>query len=89
MAVDILELIRQKLAALAPQAIEVLDDSAQHVGHVGAQSGGGHYRLLLVSEKFRGLSLPARHRMVYDALGPMMQKEIHALSIKALTPDEV
>lgn len=83
------DLIREKLAILAPEAIEVLDDSAQHVGHVGAQSGGGHYRLMLVSTRFRGLPLPARHRLIYDALGPLMRMQIHALSIKALTPEEI
>lgn len=68
--------------------MEILDDSGKHIGHEGAKSGGGHYQLLVVSAQFHGLSLPARHRMVYDALRPMMHKEIHALSIKAYAPDE-
>lgn len=83
------DLMRERLAVLAPQSIDILDDSAQHIGHAGAQSGGGHYKLLLVSARFHGLSLPARHRMVYDALGPLMGKAIHALSIKALAPEEI
>lgn len=80
--------IKARLGVLAPESIEITDDSSQHIGHEGAKGGGGHYRLLLVSAKFHGLSLPARHRLVYDALGSMMKKEIHALSIKAYAPDE-
>ncbi len=81
--------MRQCLAVLAPDTIDILDESGRHIGHEGAKGGGGHYQLVLVSPKFRGLALPARHRMVYDALGPMMQQAIHALSIKAYTPEEI
>jgi BolA family transcriptional regulator, general stress-responsive regulator len=81
--------MKQRLAALAPESLEILDESGKHIGHEGAKGGGGHYQLVLVSAKFHGLPLPARHRMVYDALGPMMHREIHALSIKARTPDEI
>ncbi len=81
--------MRQRLAALAPESLEILDESGRHVGHEGARGGGGHYQLLLVTPQFRGVSLPARHRMVYDALGPMMQHAIHALSIKAYAPEEI
>ena len=83
------ENIRLRLAALAPESIEIMDQSGRHIGHEGAKGGGGHYQLLLVSPQFRGLALPARHRMVYDALGSMMKSEIHALSIKAYAPDEI
>jgi BolA protein len=83
------ELIREKLAALAPESLHVEDESAQHAGHAGARSGGGHYSLTLVSSRFAGKPLQARHRMVYDALGPLMHKEIHALAIKAYSPDEI
>jgi BolA protein len=83
------ETIRQRLAALAPESLDVLDDSAQHAGHEGARGGGGHYQVILVSPRFSGKTLMARHRMVYDALGNMMQKEIHALAIKAYAPDEI
>lgn len=78
-----------RLAALAPESIEIMDESGQHIGHEGAKGGGGHYQLLLVSAQFHGLSLPARHRLVYDALGPMMHHAIHALSIKAYAPEEI
>lgn len=83
------ELIRQRLAALEPESIVLDDESAQHKGHAGAASGGGHFRLTLVSPKFRNLSTLARHRLVYDAMGELMQREIHALSITALTPEEL
>jgi BolA protein len=82
-------LLRERLAPLAPSRIELIDDSAQHAGHEGAKSGGGHYRLLVVSTAFAGKSTVIRHRLVYDALGELMRRQIHALSIKSLTPDEV
>jgi BolA family transcriptional regulator, general stress-responsive regulator len=81
--------IRQKISeGLSPLQCEVEDESALHAGHAGAASGGGHYRLRLVSPKFEGLGRLARHRLVYDCLGNMMHKEIHALAIVALTPAE-
>ena len=80
--------IRQRLSALAPESIDIEDESAQHAGHEGAKGGGGHYRLKLVSAHFAGQSLQARHRMVYDLLGPMMRREIHALAIQAYAPGE-
>ncbi len=85
---DTTELMRQKLAALAPERIEIVDDSARHAGHEGARSGGGHYRLVIVSSRFVGQSPLARHRLVYSALHGMMHKNIHALSVKAYTPEE-
>lgn len=83
------ELIHQRLASLTPENVVLEDESAQHAGHAGAASGGGHYRLTLVSPQFRSLSTLARHRLVYDAMGDLMQREIHALSITALTPEEL
>ena len=81
--------MREKLAALSPTQLDINDDSAAHAGHAGAKSGGGHFFLTIVSESFVGKSTMARHRMVYDALGDMMQPEIHALSIKAYTAAEI
>lgn len=81
--------IHLKLAALAPENVVLEDESAQHAGHAGAASGGGHFRLTLVSPQFRTLSTLARHRLVYAAMGELMQREIHALSITALTPEEL
>jgi BolA family transcriptional regulator, general stress-responsive regulator len=83
------ELMRERLAALNPQLLDIFDESGKHIGHEGAKGGGGHYQLMIVSPHFSGAALPARHRMIYDALGTMMQKEIHALAIKAFAPDEV
>jgi BolA protein len=81
--------IRRKISdGLSPLQCEVEDESALHAGHAGAASGGGHYRLRLVSPKFEGLGRLARHRLVYDCLGDMMHKEIHALAIVAMTPLE-
>jgi BolA protein len=84
-----IESIKLRLAALSPESMEVIDESGQHIGHEGAKGGGGHYQVILISPRFRGVALPARHRMVYDALGPMMKNEIHALSIKAYAPEEI
>ena len=81
--------IRTKLAGLEPLAIDVRDDSASHVGHAGAASGGGHYQLRLVSARFAGQSKIARHRLVYDLLADLMQREIHALAMNLQAPDEV
>jgi BolA protein len=85
---SIAEAIEQKLSTLAPSRLELDDESALHAGHAGAKSGGGHYRLTIVSPQFSGKNTVARHRMVYGALGSMMQKEIHALAIRAFAPDE-
>jgi BolA protein len=86
---DRLQQIRERLTAgLAPLECELTDESALHAGHPGAASGGGHYRLRLVSDRFKGHSRLARHRLVYDCLHDMMQRDIHALAITALTPDE-
>lgn len=83
------EMIRDRLtAALKPEKIEIEDDSARHAGHEGAKSGGGHFNVYIVSEKFDGMSLIERHRAVYAAMGDAMQSEIHALSIRARTPAE-
>ena len=76
-------------AAFAPQQLEVQDDSHRHAGHAGAADGRGHFKVLVVSEAFAGKAPLARHRAVYSALGEMMETDIHALSIKALTPQEL
>lgn len=73
-------------ASLAPTELTVLDDSAAHAGHAGAREGG-HYKVLVRSAHFRGLLPLARHRLVYDALAPLMHHGgIHALSIDARLP---
>jgi len=73
---------------LDPEHLVVEDESAQHAGHPGAASGGGHFRVLIVSEAFRGQSLLARQRTVYALLGEAMRTTIHALALRTLTPEE-
>jgi BolA family transcriptional regulator, general stress-responsive regulator len=80
--------MKQRLAQLQPESVDILDDSAKHAGHAGAASGGGHYQLTIVSNAFAGKPQLARHRLIYQALGDMMQRQIHALSIAAFTPDQ-
>jgi BolA protein len=81
--------IRERLQReFAPLALRIDDESAAHAGHAGAQGGAGHYRLYLVSDRFAGLARLARHRLVYDALRDLMVREIHALAMTLLTPDE-
>ncbi len=74
--------------AFDPTELEVIDDSHKHIGHAGARGGAGHYTVNLVSAHFSGKPLLERHRMVYDALRDMLHLEIHALSIKARSPEE-
>lgn len=80
----IVEILRQTLAATE---VTVEDESAQHAGHAGAASGGGHYRVTVVSSLFEGKPLIACHRMVYDALAAEMGQAIHALALTTRTPD--
>ena len=81
--------MRERLAALAPVELDLRDESAQHAGHAGSRpSGGTHWQLVIVSEAFRGKSTVARHRMVYEALGDLMSRDIHALKIAANAPEQ-
>jgi BolA protein len=73
---------------LHPLKLELRDDSAAHAGHVGG-GGKGHFRLLIVSEVFSGKTLVQRHRMVHDALAPLLETDIHALVLSARSPDEI
>lgn len=83
------EQIRAALvAAFAPVSLQIDDDSAAHAGHAGAASGRGHFRVDIVAAAFAGMAPVARHRAVYAALGTLMASDIHALSIRARTPDE-
>ena len=82
-------IIRIKLEeTLQAVHVHVEDDSAQHAGHLGAQGGGGHYRVLVVSPHFEGLSRVAAQRLVYQALGELMTTDIHALEMRTLTPEQ-
>jgi BolA protein len=81
--------IRERLAALDPVDVVLVDESAQHAGHAGARPGGNtHWRLTIVSPRFAGQPTLARHRMIYQALGELMQNPIHALAITARAPEE-
>jgi BolA protein len=87
--VNVAQKIREQLAALEPVSLDLVDESAQHAGHAGAAPGGQtHWRLSIVSPRFAGQPTLARHRMVYQALGGLMQHPIHALAITARSPDE-
>jgi BolA family transcriptional regulator, general stress-responsive regulator len=83
------EMIRERLSRLAPESLEVFDDSHEHAGHAGAKDGGGHFQLVIVSREFAGKPAVARHRLVYDALSDLIPKRIHALAIRAYTPEEL
>lgn len=83
-AADIAAALR---AALAPDALDVVDDSHHHAGHAGAREGR-HFSVRLVSQRFDGLSRLARHRLVYDAVARWMPRGIHALALTTLTPAE-
>ena len=82
------ENITASLASLSPTTLDITDESRQHLGHTGYRPGGSHFRVDIVSSRFAGKSRVERHRMVYAALGPVMQ-DVHALAINARTPDEL
>ncbi|AHG64500.1 BolA family protein [Advenella mimigardefordensis] len=79
---DRIALIRERLASLEPQVLDIEDESHLHKGHAGASNGAGHYRLSIRSARFNGLSRVASQRLVYDALGDLIPYPIHALSIQ-------
>ena len=82
--------MRARLASLQPTSLELHDESHQHVGHAGSRpSGGSHWQLTIVSEAFRGQSAVARHRMVYEALGDLMKRDVLALKIEAFAPEQL
>lgn len=81
-----IELLRERLTrVLQPTLLEIHDDSALHAGHAGAREGG-HYRVIIASSRFDGLPPLARHRLVYEAVGDLIGRGVHALSIDARLP---
>ncbi len=81
--------IRRRLQSLEPLEVDVVDESEGHRGHAGYREGGNtHWRVAIVSPRFSGASVVARHRMVYQALGNLMNNPIHALAITARAPEE-
>jgi BolA protein len=89
MTVERVALIRGRLeAAFAPDELEIVDDSRRHAGHAGARDGRGHFNVRILSRQFSGKRTVERHRMIYAALGSLMQTDIHALGVIALSPEE-
>ena len=88
MSAQVMAQLRSALErAFAPTSLEIIDDSAAHAGHPGNR-GGGHYRVTLVAEAFRGRSRLERHRLVHAAVAPLFAGAVHALNIAARVPDE-
>ena len=85
---DIATTLRSRLADLSPSALEIHDDSAEHAGHAGAAGGAGHFSLLIVSKAFSGVSRLERHQQVLNRVSDLLPHPIHALSIRALSPEE-
>ncbi|PKO24971.1 MAG: transcriptional regulator [Betaproteobacteria bacterium HGW-Betaproteobacteria-8] len=81
------EEIRQRLQSLSPARLDLEDESTSHAGHKG-NTGGGHFKLHIVSSQFCGKSQIIRHRLIYQALAGMIPQRIHALSIQAVATDE-
>ena len=81
-----LSLIRERLTtALNPQQLEINDDSQQHVGHAGASTGMGYFSVAIQSPSFEGKSLVQSHQLIYQALGSLMETDIHALQIRIIS----
>ncbi len=85
---DVESMLRMRLQELEPSALEIHDDSADHAGHAGAAAGGGHFSVLIVSNAFAGISRLERHQKVLARVSDLVPFPIHALSIKALAPEE-
>ena len=85
---DLASTLRARLQELEPSALEIQDDSADHAGHAGAAAGGGHFSVLIVSNAFTGISRLERHQKVLERVGDLLPFPIHALSIRALAPEE-
>ena len=88
MSAERIQLIKDRLEILKPDELKIDDEGHLHVVHAGAKSGG-HFKLFIVSHLFENKSMLDRHKIIYETLGDLMSTEIHALSIKALTKDEV
>ncbi len=83
MSIERMNQLRERLEALAPTHLEVIDESHLHAGHAGSRNGASHFRVVIRSEQFVGLSTLARHRLVYDRVHDLMPYPIHALAIDA------
>ena len=87
MSEKIIKMINDRLMILSPKDLDIIDEGHLHIGHEGAKKGG-HFKVIIVSDQFKSKTLIERHRLVYNAMGELMETEIHALSITAKTPDE-
>ncbi|MGB6243127.1 MAG: BolA family protein [Castellaniella sp.] len=83
---DLRRQLLDRLQQLAPDSLDLIDESHLHVGHAGAQGGARHFRVKIVSKQFEGLGTLARHRLVYDCVRDLMPHPIHALAIEASIP---
>lgn len=83
MTTDRIQLLRERLSALEPTELDIIDESHMHIGHAGSRDGAGHYRVKIVSPKFQGIRTVACHRLVYDLVRDLMPHPIHALAIEA------
>ena len=88
MSAETATLLRERLAVLEPQSLDIEDESHRHAGHAGARDGG-HYKITIVAAAFAGHNTVKRHRLIHEAVGDLMRGRIHALSIRAFSPDEV
>lgn len=86
MSTDRMNLVKSRLAALAPVQLEIIDESHLHVGHEGSKGGASHFRVIIASPQFNGLSPVARHRLVYDCVRDLIPYPVHALAIVANVP---
>ena len=82
-----IKMISDRLMTLNPKDFDIIDEGHLHIGHEGAKKGG-HFKVIIVSDQFKDKTLLERHRLVYNAMGELMETEIHALSINAKTPEE-
>ena len=78
-------LIHERLQTLEPSELDIINESHLHAGHAGAQGGASHFRVIITSKQFDGISTLARHRLVYDRVHDLMPFPIHALAIQAKT----
>ncbi|HUH60159.1 MAG TPA: BolA family protein [Candidimonas sp.] len=83
MSTERMKLLEERLRDLVPTYLEIIDESHFHAGHEGSKNGAGHFRVLIWTEQFNGLSTIARHRLVYDRVQDLMPYPIHALAIVA------
>lgn len=89
MTAERVALIRSQLeAAFEPDELDIVDDSHRHAGHAGAKDGRGHFNVRIRSQRFAGKRTVERHRMIYAALGSLMQTDIHALGLVVLSPED-